>query len=173
LTNYLIVPYQSSYDPFIRNCIEDYSFKPDKIEFVGPGKWKNAGEKINDKFLENKDVEFLIFHRAASLLNPDDLKVMMDIIKKNQKILQIGIEPAFCYPGIRAPKMSDNKNYDSAGGVTIWRAKLYFELIDEAIKLCKKEHISITEIFSYVGFLGNKKGYKTLQATKARIVYYD
>ena len=172
MKTYMIVPYQSSYDPFIRYCIEDYTFRPDKIEFVGPGKWDNVGAKINDKFHENKDCEFLIFHRAPSLLNPGDLEYMIKLIKNERNALAVGIEPAFLRPAIRPPKMSDNKNYDSCGGVTVWRAKYYFELIEDAIKMCKKEG-SLIELFSFIGYLGNQKGYKTLQATQARIVYYD
>jgi len=107
------------------------------------------------------------------LLNPNDLEIMMNTIKKDSKILQIGIEPAFLEPSIRLPKMSDSNNFDSVGGVTIWRSKLYFKFIEEAIKICLKNHAGLTEISSYIGFLGNQKGFKSVQATKSRMVYYD
>jgi len=168
----MLIPYQSSYDPFIRNCIEGYTFKPDKIEFVGPGKWDNVGDKINDKFHENQDCEFLIFHRAPSLLNPGDLEYMIKLIQNEPKALCVGVEPSFLRPGIRPPKMSDNKNYDCCAGVTIWRAKYYFEVIEEAIRMAKSEG-SLIELVSYIGYMGNEKGYKNIQATQARIVYYD
>jgi len=170
-TSFMIIPYQSSYDPFIINCIKDYSYKPDKLEIVGPGKWITVGDKINDKFHENKNCKILIFHRAASLLNPGDLEQMVSMIDKNT--LSVGIEPYFLEPGLRAPKMSDNKSYDGCGGVTVWNSKLYFELVNEAIHTCMFSRGSLIELFAHLGYLGNKKGYKNLQATKARIVYYD
>ena len=170
-TSYLIIPYQSSYDPFIINCIKDYSFTPDKLELVGPGKWITVNDKILEKFNENKDCDYLIFHRSASLLNPDDLEYMISLMNKD--VLSVGVEPSFLYPNVRAPKMSDGINYDSVGGVTVWNSKLYFELIDDAKKLCLSERTGLAELSSYIGYLGNKKGYKSLQATKARIVYYD
>ena len=170
-TSYMIIPYQSDYDPFIINCIKDYSFKPNKLDLVGPGNWDNVGDKINDKFSENRKSDILIFHRAASLLNPGDLEQMISMIDKN--ILSVGIEPYFLEPGLRAPKMSDNKDYDGCGGVTVWNSKLYFELIEQAKINCRFERGSNTELFAHVGNLGKEKGYKNLQATKARIVYYD
>jgi len=167
----MIIPYQSSYDPVLTNCMMDYSYKPDKIELVGPGKWNNVGDKINDKFHENKGVDILIFHRTFCVLNPGDLEYMISLIEHD--VLMVGIEPSFLYPGLRAPKMSDNKKYDMLGGVTVWNAKLYFKIINEGLERCKRERNSNIELFAVVGAVGNDKGYRNLQATKARMVYYD
>ena len=152
-----------------RSNVNNFNFKNLIEESMSQG--KGVIEVEDGKVY--KDYDFLIFHRVASLLNPQDLEYMIKQIQDDPKAIMVGVEPSFLEPSIRPPKMSDNKKYDSVGSVTVYRAKFYFDVIDDAIEYSRNVRGGLAELSTVIGFMGNKKGYKSIQATRARIVYYD
>ena len=123
----MVIPYVSNnkLSRYFQYLIEGYTFQPDKIDYV-PNKLDNKhyqnllDYKVIESFLKNKPTDYVIYHASDVYLMPQDLAVMIEILRSNDKAFCIGLYPITDWKTTRM-----NEAPICPGRIGIWKADIF------------------------------------------------
>lgn len=168
-----VVPYVESLSLFVKNIIEDYSYIPEKIEYV-PNDKKNSWDKnlfdykALTAFQKYNPSEFFICHASDHYLNPEDLEYMIKRLQENENAYCIGLQPLS-----KTHHANFGDTFTNCARVNVWNAKCYREHMQEGVKLAMEKHGHFGDVQNFIGQCCFNDGLIPLQATRARMFSVD
>ena len=179
----MLCPFVSSVPFFVKNIIEDYSYKPDFIEWqANDPQLEDSKNRMDYKavtlFEKINPDDIFIMHATDHYLMHDDLRVMVETLLNDDKAFCIGIHP------ITANRFSyfpDDKAPHYMTRIVVWKAKLFRDYLDEGRSRTyqylsthpQKDVRGMEDITAHTAEACRDAGYHALQATKARCFKVD
>ena len=174
----MLCPFISHVPFFVKNIIEDYSFKPEFTEWLPNDPQKPDNENRMDFkavtiFEKLRPTELFIMHATDHYLNREDLQYMIDALENNEKAFCIGIHPI---TGNRFSYYPDEVRPHYMTRIVIWKAPLFAKYLEDG-KSRTFKYLSqkpgknpqdMEDITSHIAEACNDAGYYALQATRAR-----
>ena len=154
---------------FIKNVIQDYTYKPDKIDFCSEERAEESKYNIIMKSWEKYQPHKLwIVHGADYYLMPDDIGNMIEILLADPLAHSIGLHPC----GDRLTVCNHDEAFTHTRRIVIYKADIMREFYDEGLKRCLTHmKTNYSDWTGFVNEVANEAGYHPLQATRARMFY--
>ena len=179
----MLCPFISHVPFFVKNIIEDYSFKPEFTEWLPNDPQKPDNENRMDFkavtiFEKLRPTELFIMHATDHYLNREDLQYMIDALENNEKAFCIGIHPI---TGNRFSYYPDEVRPHYMTRVVIWKAPLFAKYLNDGksrtykylLEKQGKNPQDMEDMTSHIAEACNDAGYYALQATRARCYKVD
>jgi hypothetical protein len=168
----MIVPYVDYLPLFTANIITHYSFRPDRIEFVGNMPDQTLENRFDYKaftcFEKFQPQKWFIMHASDHYLNHDDLREMIEILDKREKAFCIGMHPM---KGLHHALIGDTPTYMAR--IVIWKAPIFAKFLEAGKNRAMKTHNALYDVTNHVASAAHDAGYEAIQATKARMFKVD